>query len=370
MIIGVPKEIKNHEYRVGLRPESVLSLVREGHDILLEKGAGHGIGISDYEYKKLGSKICMSPDEVFNRAELVIKVKEPQPDECDLLRSGQILFTFLHLSADKNLTDRLLSTGVSAIAYETVTNSVGQLPLLYPMSEVAGKLSVQAGARCLEKPAQGRGLLLGGVSGVAPSSVLIIGGGVVGDNAAIVARGMGADVTVIDTSMDRIRYLTDKYNGSIRCLYSAPDILNKLIKKSDLVIGAVLVPGAAAPKIITSEMVSGMKPGSVIVDVAIDQGGCCEGSRPTTHESPTFIIDDVVYYCVANMPGAVPETSTLALNNATLPYISKLAKFGLRASFLQDEGFSNGLNVHNCKITNAAVAANFGYDSYLWKDVV
>jgi alanine dehydrogenase len=370
MIIGVPKEIKSHEYRVGLTVESVSTLVAAGNQVIVEQGAGDGIGALDDEYKKSGAMLCGSSDEVFLRAELVVKVKEPQLEECTKLRQGQILFTFLHLAADQSLTDQLLHTGVSAIAYETVSNSVGQLPLLYPMSEVAGKLAIQAGARCLEKPLKGKGVLLGGVSGVAPSSVLIIGGGVVGDNAALVARGMGADVTVLDTSLDRIRYLTDKYSGSIKCLYAAPGLLQTLISQSDLVIGAVLVPGAAAPKLITRQMVACMKPGSVIVDVAIDQGGCCEGSRPTTHESPTFIVNDVVYYCVANMPGAVPETSTLALNNATLPYIAKLAEFGMRASFLHDEGFSNGLNVHNGNITNAAVAAKFGYDRSLWKDVL
>ena len=370
MIIGIPKEIKNHEYRVGLTVEAVSRLVSEGNQVLVEQGAGNGISAFDDEYRAAGATVCDSSDEIFLRAELIVKVKEPQRKECKKLRKGQILFTYLHLAADRDLTEQLIKTGVTAIAYETVTNCAGQLPLLYPMSEVAGKLAVQAGAKCLEKPARGRGVLLGGVTGVAPGSVLIIGGGVVGDNSAMVARGMGADVTILDTSLDRLRYLADKYNGSITCLYAAPGLLQKLIGQVDLVIGAVLVPGASAPKLITRQMVSGMKPGSVIVDVAIDQGGCCEGSRPTTHESPTFIVNDVVHYCVANMPGAVPETSTLALNNATLPYISELAKHGVRQSFVNDEGFCNGLNVSNGHITNTAVAEKFGYDIAHWEDVL
>lgn len=357
MRIGIPTEIKNHEYRVGLVPASVAELCAHGHEVLLQRGAGAGVGMSDAAYEEAGARVLDSAAEVFDGAELIVKVKEPQPEECRRLRPGQLLFTYLHLAADPLQAELLCASGASAIAYETVTAPDGSLPLLAPMSEVAGRLSIQAGAHCLEKAHGGAGVLLGGVPGVAPAHVLIIGGGVVGDNAAQMAVGLGARVTIVDRSLPRLRWLADKYGARVTTEYSSTDRIAALSREADLVIGAVLVPGAAAPRLLTRDMVAGMRAGSVVVDVAIDQGGCFETSRPTTHADPTFNVDGVVHYCVTNMPGAVPRTSALALNNATLPYVIALADGGLERALDNDAGLRAGLNVHRGEITCAAVSA-------------
>lgn len=356
MLIGVPKEIKNHEYRVGLTPASVMELVSHGHKVIVETNAGSGIYADDEAYRAAGASIVDTAEEIFATAEMVVKVKEPQPQECKQLREGQVLFTYLHLAPDLQQTELLLESGVTAIAYETVVDRNGGLPLLAPMSEVAGRLAAQAGAHYLEKPQQGLGKLIGGVTGVAPAKVLVIGGGMVGENAAWVASGMGADVTVLDKSIDRLRQLDDKYQGRVNNLYSTQSALQEHVLEADLVIGAVLIPGAAAPKLLTRNMISDMKPNSVVVDVAIDQGGCFETSKATTHAEPIYIVDDVTHYCVANMPGAVPTTSSFALNNATLPYTIKLANMGWKAALASDSGFALGLNVHQGKLTNSPVA--------------
>lgn len=362
MHIGVPKETKNHEYRVGLTPASVRELVLAGHEVTVQTDAGTGIGMTDTDYVSAGATIKTNARQVFAEADLVIKVKEPQPDECRLLRAGQVLFTYLHLAPDPRQTELLLDSGATAIAYETVTTADRSLPLLAPMSEVAGRLSVQAGAHCLEKAQGGSGVLPGGVPGVAPAKVLVIGGGVVGDNAAAMALGMGADVTLLDRSLPRLREVDAEYGGRVKCVYSTRETIEEYALQSDLVIGAVLKPGATAPKLISKELVKRMKPGSVLVDVAIDQGGCFETSRPTTHQAPTYIVDGVVHYCVANMPGAVPRTSTLALNNATLPYITALADKGLKRALADDPGLRNGLNVYRGRVTCEAVANDLHYD--------
>ena len=362
MQIGVPKETKNHEYRAGLTTASVRELVRAGHQVMVQSNAGIGIGMADVDYISAGATVVASASEVFAEADLVIKVKEPQPGECRLLRAGQVLFTYLHLAPDPLQTHTLLNSGVIAIAYETVTAADRSLPLLAPMSEVAGRLSVQAGAHCLEKAQGGSGVLLGGVPGVAPAKVLVIGGGVVGDNAAAMALGMGADVTLLDCSLPRLRQVDAEYGGRVKCVYSTRDTIEEYTLQSDLVIGAVLKPGATAPKLLSKELVARMKPGSVLVDVAIDQGGCFETSRPTTHQTPTYIVDDVVHYCVVNMPGAVPRTSTLALNNATLPYIVALANKGVKRALMDDPGLRNGLNVYQGRVTCEAVANDLHYD--------
>jgi alanine dehydrogenase len=356
MIIGVPKEIKSQEYRVGMIPASVRELTTMGHQILVERNAGMGIGITDEDYQSVGAEIIDTPDEIFARADMIVKVKEPQPQECKMLREGQVLFTYLHLAPDPIQTQLLIESGCIAIAYETVTDKFGHLPLLSPMSEVAGRLSIQAGARSLEKEAGGRGVLLGGVPGVEPANVVILGGGVVGTNAIRMAVGVEANVTVLDKSLTRLKELDLQFGASLKTIYSTVDAIEQYTLNADLVIGAVLVPGAAAPKLLTKNMLSRMKPGSVIVDVAIDQGGCFETSYPTTHREPTYIVDGVVHYCVANMPGAVPRTATFALNNATLPFILALANKGYRQALQEDVHLANGLNVYRGHITYRAVA--------------
>lgn len=361
MLIGVPKEIKNHEYRIGLTPASVRELTSQGHQVMVQAGGGAGIGFPDEEYKSAGASIIESAEEIFDRAEMIIKVKEPQPDECRMLRKGQTLFTYLHLAPDPLQTELLAASGATCIAYETVTDAHGGLPLLAPMSEVAGRMSIQAGAHFLEKAQGGRGVLLGGVPGVAPAEVLIIGGGVVGDNAAQMAVGMGASVTLLDRSLPRLRQLEQKYQGRVKCLYSTLEAVEAGALKADLVIGAVLIPGAAAPKLLTRELISRMQPGSVVVDVAIDQGGCFETSKATTHAEPVYVVDGVTHYCVANMPGGVARTSTMALNNATLPFALALANKGPAEAMKQDAHLRNGLNVHEGKITYEAVSKALDY---------
>ena len=360
MLVGVPKEIKNHEYRVGLTPASVNELVKRGHGVIVERLAGASIDFTDAEYIEAGAEMVDSAGEVFARADMIVKVKEPQEAECKMLREGQILYTYLHLAPDPKQTELLVQSGAICVAYETVTDNQGGLPLLAPMSEVAGRMSVQAGAHHLEKANGGRGILLGGVPGVAPAKVLVIGGGVVGDNAAAMAVGMGADVTILDRSIPRLRELDAKYEGRARCVYSTNAAIEEYALEADLVIGAVLIPGAAAPKLLSRDLIGRMKKGAVVVDVAIDQGGCFETSKATTHEKPTYFIDDVVHYCVANMPGGVARTATMALNNATLPYALALADHPI-SSLFRDKNLQNGLNVHKGKVTYKAVADALGY---------
>ncbi|EKF9132881.1 alanine dehydrogenase [Vibrio cholerae] len=362
MIIGVPKEIKNHEYRVGMIPASVRELVSHGHQVYVETNAGSGIGFSDDDYIAVGASILPTAADVFAKAEMIVKVKEPQAIERAMLKEGQILFTYLHLAPDFPQTEELIKSKAVCIAYETVTDNMGRLPLLAPMSEVAGRMSIQAGAQTLEKSRGGSGLLLGGVPGVAPAKVVVLGGGVVGANAARMAIGLRADVTILDRNIDTLRKLDEEFQGRANVVYSTADAIEKYVLEADLVIGAVLIPGAAAPKLVTQQHIKRMKPGSAVVDVAIDQGGCFETSHPTTHAEPTYIVDDVVHYCVANMPGAVARTSTFALNNATLPYIVKLANKGYHKALLEDAGFLKGLNVIHGKVTYKEVAENFGLD--------
>ena len=356
MLIGVPKEIKNNEFRVGLTPGSVAELVHHGHELLVEAGAGVGSGLADAEYAAAGARIVGAREEIFAKAEMVVKVKEPLAEERKLLRRGQILFTYLHLAPDLAQTRDLLESGATCIAYETVTGANGGLPLLTPMSEVAGRLAPQVGAHALEKAAGGRGVLLGGVPGVPAADVVILGGGVSGTHAATIAVGMGANVTVVDRSNEALRRLSAQFGASIHTAYSTRAAIADLVTRADLVIGAVLVPGAAAPKLITRAMLKTMRPGSVIVDVAIDQGGCCETSKATTHADPTYVVDGVVHYCVANMPGAVARTSTFALNNATLPFALALADKGWRRALAEDAHLGAGLNVHDGRLTCAPVA--------------
>ncbi len=360
MRIGVPREIKVHEYRVGLVPAGVRELTAAGHEVLIETGAGNGIGVDDAQFRAAGAGIAASAAEVFQRAEMVIKVKEPQPSECAMLRPGQVLFTYLHLAADPEQARGLMKSGATAIAYETVTGPKGSLPLLTPMSEVAGRMSIQVGAASLQKAHGGFGVLLGGVPGVPPARVVILGGGVSGTHAAEMAVGLRADVTVVDRSVDRLRELSAQFGAAIQTAYSTTETIEKLVKDADLVVGAVLVAGAAAPKLVTRAMIKSMKPGAVLVDISIDQGGCFETSRPTTHADPTFVVDGVIHYCVANMPGAVPRTSTLALTNATLPYARALADLGWREAFKRDPGLAAGLNVHAGEITHEVVARALG----------
>ena len=362
MLIGVPKEIKNHEYRVGFTPISVREAVRHGHTAWVEKNAGAGIGASDADYEKAGAKIIATPDEIFAKADMIVKVKEPQAKERKMLREGQILYTYLHLAPDPEQTKDLVKSGAICIAYETVTNARGGLPLLAPMSQVAGRMSVQSGAHCLEKRQGGRGMLLGGVPGVDVAKVVILGGGVVGTNAAVIALGMGADVTIIERSTDRMEELVARFGLGVKTLYSTQGAIEDECAVADLVIGGVLIPGAAAPKLITKAMLKDWKPGSVFVDVAIDQGGCAETSKATTHAEPTYVVDDVVHYCVANMPGGVARTSTYALNNATLPFGLAIANKGWKKALSDDAHLRNGLNVAFGKVTYKAVADDLKYD--------
>ena len=355
MRIGVPKEIKDHEYRVGLVPSSVAELVRHGHDVLVERAAGLGAGLGDDLYVAAGARIAPDATTVFAEAELIVKVKEPLPAERPRLRRGQMLFTYLHLAPDPEQTRALLASGVTAIAYETVTSPSGSLPLLTPMSEIAGRLAPQVGARYLERMEGGRGVLLGGVPGVPPAEVVVLGGGVSGTHAATIALGMGATVFVVDRSGEALRRIAAQFPG-VRTIFSTHDALAHILRRADLLVGAVLVPGAAAPKLVTREMVTSMKPGSVIVDIAIDQGGCCETSRPTTHSHPTYVDEGVIHYCVTNMPGAVARTSTFALNNATLPFVLALADKGWRQAMEDDAYLRNGLNVHAGQLTCRPVA--------------
>ncbi|ATQ73410.1 alanine dehydrogenase [Massilia violaceinigra] len=362
MIVGVPKEIKNHEYRVGLTPPSVRELSSRGHQVLVQKNAGAEIGLSDEQYVAAGASIVDDAKEIFARADMIVKVKEPQPVECAMLRDGQILYTYLHLAPDPDQTAALVKSGAICIAYETITGAGGGLPLLAPMSEVAGRMAIQAGAAHLEKSKGGMGLLLGGVPGVAAGHVVIIGAGVVGTNALQMAVGTGARVTVLDKSIDRLRQLDLVFGNRISTQYSNAQSIEEAVLSADLVIGGVLVPGAAAPKLVTRAMISKMKAGAVVVDVAIDQGGCFETSHATTHADPTYIVDGVVHYCVANMPGAVARTSTFALNNATIGHAVALAEKGWKKALADDAHLKNGLNVCKGKVTYAAIAQALGYD--------
>ena len=362
MHIGVPKEIKNHEYRVGLTPNSVNEAVRHGHKVWVESNAGVGIGCSDEDYKKAGAEVITTAAEIFDKADMIVKVKEPQAGERKMLREGQILYTYLHLAPDPEQTKDLIASGAICIAYETVTNARGGLPLLAPMSQVAGRMSVQSGAHCLEKAQGGRGVLLGGVPGVPPAKVVILGGGVVGTNAAAMALGLGADVTIIEKSTDRMEELVARFGTQLKTLYSTQAAVEEECASADLVIGGVLIPGAAAPKLVTRKMLKDWKPGSVLVDVAIDQGGCAETSKATTHAEPTYVVDGVIHYCVANMPGGVARTSTYALNNATLPFGLAIANKGWKKALSDDIHLRNGLNIAGGKVTYKAVADVLGYN--------
>jgi alanine dehydrogenase len=358
--IGIPKEIKAHEYRVGLTPAAVRELVQHGHEVSIEHNAGAGIGSDDEAYRSAGASIVEAAAEVFEAADLIVKVKEPQAAEIALLRSGQILFTYLHLAADKTQTQGLIESGATCIAYETVTDRAGSLPLLAPMSEVAGRMSVQVGAHCLEREQGGAGILLGGVPGVPPAKVVVLGGGVSGTNAARMAVGLEASVTIIDKSLTRLKELDLQFGPRATTLFATTAAIEQAVLAADLVIGAVLVPGAAAPKLVTRAMVQRMRPGSVLVDIAIDQGGCFETSRPTTHSDPTYVVDGVVHYCVTNMPGAVAKTSTYALTNATLPFVLALAGKGWRQAMLDDPHLAEGLNIDAGRVTHRAVAQALG----------
>jgi alanine dehydrogenase len=356
MLIGVPKEIKNFEFRVGLTPSSVREVIANGHQVVIQASAGEKIGFDDACYQQAGARIANSAEEIFQQADMIVKVKEPQLHECRLLRENQVLFTYLHLAPDPEQAKLLQASGCIAIAYETVTNDQNGLPLLAPMSEVAGRLAIQAGASSLEIKNGGRGTLLGGVPGVAPSKVVIIGGGVVGSNAVRVAIGMGANVVVIDKSLERLNHLDLQFGSKINTIFSTIDCVEEQIRDADLVIGAVLIPGASTPRLLTKKMLSMMRPGSVVLDVSIDQGGCFETSKPTTHTNPTYVVEGVVHYCVANMPAAVPLTSTVALNNSTLPFVILLANQGYKSAMLRDKHLLNGLNIYKGLITYKAVA--------------
>lgn len=362
MIVGIPKEIKDNEYRVAITPGGVHELALYGHEVLVEKGAGLGSGFFDEEYRQAGARLVEKAEEVYRNAEIIVKVKEPIEPEYDLLQVGQILFTYLHLAAAPSLFDVLLKKEIAAIAYETVEDRQGGLPLLAPMSEIAGRMAVLVGSQYLQKPYQGRGLLTGGVPGVLPASVTILGGGNVGTNAAKMAVGLGADVTILDVSLNRLRYLDDVFNNRIKTLYSNSFNIREQVAKADLLIGAVLIPGAKAPRLVTRDMLSRMQPGAVIVDVAVDQGGCVETIKATTHSQPTYMVEGVVHYGVANMPGAVPRTSTFALTNATLPYLVKLTNWGFKEAVAADPGLARGVNTFAGKVTHQAVAECFQRD--------
>jgi alanine dehydrogenase len=361
MLIGVPKEIKNHEYRIGLTPAGVRELEANGHQVIVQHDGGKSIGLTNEMYIKAGAEIWENAEDIFARADMIIKVKEPQPNECAMLRPGQLLYTYLHLAPDPEQTKALIASGCTAIAYETVTDRTGGLPLLAPMSEVAGRMSIQAGAHALEKAQGGSGVLLGGVPGVMPAEVLVIGGGVVGINAARMAMGMNAHVTILDRSLNRLKQLDELYGDRLTTIYSTHDAIEERLAYADLVIGAVLVPGAAAPKLIARSQLKLMRPGSVLVDVAIDQGGCFETSKATTHQNPTYEVDGIIHYCVANMPGGVARTSTFALTNATLPFAVQLANKGYKQALLDDPHLMNGLNIHAGMVTYEAVARDLGY---------
>jgi alanine dehydrogenase len=356
MIIGVPSEIKSQEYRVGLTPASVRELVNAGHQVMIQHNAGEAIGLTDELYEKAGARIEADAASIFEHAEMIVKVKEPQPSECKMLREGQILFTYLHLAPDTTQTELLIDSGCVAVAYETVTDNDGRLPLLSPMSEVAGRMSIQAGAHSLEKAKGGSGILLGGVPGVAPAKVVVLGGGFVGTNAIRMAMGMEAFVTVIDKSLSRLQQLDLQFGSKLNTIFSTKESIERYVTEADLVVGAVLVPGAASPKLISAELVAAMHKGSVIVDVAIDQGGCVATSHATTHQDPTYLYEGVVHYCVANMPGAVPRTATFALNNATLPFVLNIANKGYKQAMLDDPHLLAGLNIHHGQVTYQAVA--------------
>ena len=362
MRIGCPREIKNREYRVGLTPESAKELVKHGHEVWIETGAGLGIGANDSEYRAAGAQIHPDPEILFAECEMIVKVKEPQPNERAMLRQGQILYTYLHLAPDPEQTADLVKSGVTAIAYETVTGEGGTLPLLKPMSQVAGRMSIQAGATALEKAHGGRGVLLGGVPGVMPGKVIVIGGGVVGFNAAQMAAGLGADVTIMDRSPEVLEKVGTHFEARAKTRFSNHANLEEAVCEADLIIGAVLIPGAAAPKLVTRDMLKCMKLGAVLVDVAIDQGGCFETSHPTTHDEPTFVVDGIVHYCVANMPGAVSRTSTYALNNVTLPHALRIAELGWKQAMRTDPHLAQGLNVHAGRVIYPAVAEELGYE--------
>lgn len=359
MIIGVPKEVKKDEYRVSLLPVGVEELTHAGHQVIVEHGAGIGSGIPDEVYATNGAEIVGSADEVFGQADIIIKVKEPQPEEWPKMRADQILFTYFHFAASEELTTNVVNSGVTAIAYETVRGEKGNLPLLTPMSEVAGRMSIQEGARFLERPQEGRGILLGGVPGVPPAHITILGGGVVGKNAAQIAAGFQADVCILDVNVDRLRYLEDIMPANVNTLFSDRHNVREQLQRADLVIGSVLIPGARAPRLVTADDLKLMKPGAVIVDVAVDQGGCFETSKPTTHSKPTYIVDDVVHYCVSNMPGAVGRTSTYALCNVTFPYLLRLANMGLEEATQADSGLAAAVSTHRGKLTSEAVAEAF-----------
>ena len=362
MIVGVPKETKTHEYRVSMTPGGVDEFVRRGHRVLVESDAGVGSGITNDEYAAVGAQIAATPKDIFAKADMIVKVKEPSAGERAMMRDGQVMFTYFHFAADRELTEGVLKTGAVAIAYETIFDSHGRLPLLTPMSEVAGKMSIQEGAKYLERPMMGRGILLGGVPGVEPAEVLIIGGGIVGTNAAKVAAGLGANVTIMDVNIDRLRYLDDVMPANVHTVYSNRLTLQKYLTTADLVIGAVLIPGARCPVLVSRASLATMQPGSVIVDVGVDQGGCCETIHPTTHDAPTYIVDHIVHYGVTNMPGAVGRTSTFSLTNATLPYALKLADLGYDRAARENPGLAAGINIERGKITNKPVAETFGFE--------
>jgi alanine dehydrogenase len=360
LIIGVPKEIKRDEYRVAMLPVGVGELVRAGHRVIMEQGAGLGSGLPDAAYAAEGAEMVATAAEIFAAADMIVKVKEPLPTEWPLLRAGQTLFTYFHFAASRELTEAMLGTGATCIAYETLRDPQGRLPLLTPMSEVAGRMSIQEGAKYLERPQQGRGILLGGVPGVAPAHITVLGGGIVGANAAKIAAGFQADVAILDVNMDRLRYLDDIMPANVNCLYSDRHTIREELKLADLVIGAVLIPGAKAPRLVSREDLKLMKPGSVVIDVAIDQGGCLETSRPTTHSEPTYMVDEVLHYCVTNMPGAVGRTSTFALCNVTLPWVLLLANRGSEAAIKDSPAIASAVNIRAGRVTNKAVAETFG----------